>query len=217
MRKWALGNRAKARVGYEDALEAAERGDYKAIQSDALGNLGSIAYAEGRHVEAENWHLGSLEISNTLTDRKSEQFDWNNLAQGVAAQGKTEDAVNGTCCSTKSVRELPALSFRVSRRREAAIRARKLPDYNRCLQSAPPNHANTGPDVSRADFAFCMMAFDWGFSIEETVSGLMDLSPKAKENGKPYAIRTAQNAAAVERNAKSGDGHSLNHLLRGRP
>ena len=95
---------------------------------------------------------------------------------------------------------LPSTPARVSRRSEAAIRARKWPDYDRCLQGAPPNHSNTGPDTSRADYTWCMTALDWGFEIPETTAKLMEVSAKAKENGPRYAALTAQNAAAaVER------------------
>lgn len=102
----------------------------------------------------------------------------------------------------------PSAPGRVSRRSEAAIRARKWPDYDRCLQSAPPNHGNTGPDTSRADFTWCMTALDWGFDIPETSAKLMEVSTKARENGPRYAELTAQNAAAaVERKGpKAGRG-----------
>jgi hypothetical protein len=77
---------------------------------------------------------------------------------------------------------------------------RKWPSYQRCVEGAPPNHGNTGPDISRADFTWCMTAITWGWRIEETVDKLMELSAKARENGEIYAHRTAQNAAsAVER------------------
>jgi hypothetical protein len=77
---------------------------------------------------------------------------------------------------------------------------RKWPSYQRCITGAPPNHGNTGPDVSRADFTWCMTALTWGWSTEETADKLMELSAKARENGELYALRTAQNAAsAVER------------------
>jgi hypothetical protein len=77
---------------------------------------------------------------------------------------------------------------------------RKWPSYQRCVEGAPPNHGNTGPDMSRADFTWCMTAITWGWSIDETADKLMELSAKARENGQIYARRTAQNASsAVER------------------
>lgn len=53
------------------------------------------------------------------------------------------------------------------------------------------------PDISRADFTWCMIAIDWGWSVTDTAARLMQLSPKARENGERYTLRTAQNAAAV--------------------
>ncbi len=75
--------------------------------------------------------------------------------------------------------------------------SRKWPSYQRCVEGAPPNHGNTGPDISRADFTWCMTAIDWGWDIEEVAPRLMELSSKARENGENYALLTAQNAAAA--------------------
>lgn len=87
----------------------------------------------------------------------------------------------------------------------AARRARKWPDYRRCVENAPPVHQGDRPDVSRADFAWCMIAIDWGWSLEATAARLLEVSSKAKENGEGYARLTAKNAAAaVERRAASG-------------
>src|SRR5450755_2471324 len=77
---------------------------------------------------------------------------------------------------------------------------RKWPSYARCVDGAPLNSEETGPDISRADFVFCMTAIDWGWSVDETAERLMEESTKAQENGKGYADLTARNAAlAVER------------------
>jgi hypothetical protein len=78
----------------------------------------------------------------------------------------------------------------------------KWPSYERCVERAPANHADTGPDISRADFTWCLLALDWNKSrsIEEVADRLVLLSDKAHENGVRYALRTAQSAAAaVER------------------
>jgi hypothetical protein len=74
---------------------------------------------------------------------------------------------------------------------------RKWPSYRRCLEGAPPNHGNTGPDISRADFTWCMTALSRGWGTEETADKLMEMSAKARENGEIYAQRTAQNAASA--------------------
>jgi hypothetical protein len=52
-------------------------------------------------------------------------------------------------------------------------------------------HRRGQPDISRADFTFCLLALDWGFGAEETAERLME------ESGKAYARRTAGNAAAA--------------------
>jgi hypothetical protein len=74
---------------------------------------------------------------------------------------------------------------------------RKLPSYKRCVEGAPPNHAGTGPDISRADFTWCMTAIDWGWGIENVADRLMELSVKAPEEGKRYALQTTRAAAAA--------------------
>jgi hypothetical protein len=77
---------------------------------------------------------------------------------------------------------------------------RRWPSYQLCVKGAPPIHQGDRPDISRADFTFCMTAIDWGWSIEDTAQRLMHESTKAQENGERYALTTARNAAAaVER------------------
>jgi hypothetical protein len=77
---------------------------------------------------------------------------------------------------------------------------RRWPDYQRCVDNAPPAQEGGRPDISRADFTWCMTAIDWGWSVEETATRLLQESSKAQENGESYALRTARNAAAaVER------------------
>ncbi len=71
------------------------------------------------------------------------------------------------------------------------------PDYQRCVQGAPQARDGGRPDISRADFTFCLLAIDWGWSAAETAARLMQESSKAKENGEAYARRTAENAAAA--------------------
>lgn len=86
---------------------------------------------------------------------------------------------------------LPAARVSFSRR------AKQWPSYERCLQNAPRAHHCDRPDVSRADFTFCLLAIDWGWGVGETCERLLATSTKARENGPSYALRTAQNAAAA--------------------
>lgn len=81
--------------------------------------------------------------------------------------------------------------------RVSSFRARNWPDYRRCLEGAPPNHGNTGPDISRADFFWSMMAAQRGWSVDAIAGRLMELSSKAQENGEQYARLTAENATAA--------------------
>jgi hypothetical protein len=85
--------------------------------------------------------------------------------------------------------------FRLSSRER--VRTSKWPSYQRCVNDAPPNHDKTGPDISRADFTWCMTAISWGHGIEPTAERLMEESAKARENGERYAQLTAENAAAA--------------------
>jgi hypothetical protein len=74
---------------------------------------------------------------------------------------------------------------------------RGWPSYERCVAGAPEAREGGRPDISKADFTFCLLAQDWGWGIEETAARLMQESRKAQENGQAYALRTAQNAAAA--------------------
>jgi hypothetical protein len=76
-------------------------------------------------------------------------------------------------------------------------RPKAWPSYERCLQNAPPTHLGDRPDVSRADFTFCLLAIDWGWSLAETCERLLEKSSKARENGEGYAWLTTQHAAAA--------------------
>ena len=81
---------------------------------------------------------------------------------------------------------------------------RSWPDYGRCVLGAPPNRDKSGPDISKADYFFAMLAAQRGHSIEEIAARLLDISSKAKENGERYARITSENAtAATERQRRS--------------
>lgn len=73
---------------------------------------------------------------------------------------------------------------------------RGWPRYQQCLQH-PKAQKEGRPDRSKADFAFCWLAIQWGWGVEETADKLMQLSCKAQEEGEKYAMRTARNAAAA--------------------
>jgi hypothetical protein len=90
------------------------------------------------------------------------------------------------------------ISFDVGPRKR---KPRAWPDYQRCLDGAPPNQAGTGPDRSKADYFWCFLAIQWGWTVEATAERLMELSEKAQRRDDDYVLRTSRRAAeAVERN-----------------
>ena len=150
---------------------------------------------------------GATRVAGTTNYKRKYEPDFPTVAILATAPGRVATPAQlealGLVAPPEPVRQPSIVPLRVSRRHEAAIRARRWPDYQRCLEGAPPNHGKTGPDISRADFAWCMTALDWGWNIEETAARLMEVSSKARENGERYAALTAQNAAAaVERNGQ---------------
>lgn len=93
--------------------------------------------------------------------------------------------------------EAPARAFLRGSPARRAGKAKRWPSYALCVQNAPPVHQGERPDISRADFTWCMMAIDWGHGVEDTARRLMEESTKAQENGEGYALQTATRAAAA--------------------
>jgi hypothetical protein len=84
-------------------------------------------------------------------------------------------------------------------------RPRGWPSYQRCVEGAPEAREGGRPDISRADFTFCLLAIDWGWDVDETAERLMHESGKAQAEGMKYAQRTARAAGrAVERRGAAG-------------
>ncbi len=94
----------------------------------------------------------------------------------------------------------PALSPRPARFPVKRAGFRRWPSYEMCLNGAPKGTSGN-PKRSLADFTWCRTAIEWGWSKEATAEHLMEVSTKAKENGRAYADMTAERAAgSVERN-----------------
>jgi hypothetical protein len=87
-------------------------------------------------------------------------------------------------------------------------RERQWPDYERCLLEAPRSSTGDSPDRSLADYFFCKMAAQHGWSVEETEQKLLEVSEKARERARcgdeGYAHVTALNAAAEGRRRGRG-------------
>jgi hypothetical protein len=77
------------------------------------------------------------------------------------------------------------------------------PSYARCLGEAPRAKNHDGKDRSAADFKFCLISIDRGWSIEDTATQLMRESEKAESTGYNYALFTAKRAASVVRSHRS--------------
>jgi hypothetical protein len=71
------------------------------------------------------------------------------------------------------------------------------PSYARCLADAPSARNHEGKDRSAADFNFCLISIDRGWSVEDTANQLMSESEKAKSIGYNYALFTAKRAASI--------------------
>jgi hypothetical protein len=84
--------------------------------------------------------------------------------------------------------EVPASPLRCSER----PRRLAWPSYERCMEEALAR----GRKRSSADFTWCCIAIDhFKRTPEETADKLMEVSAKAKENGRDYAIGQATRAA----------------------
>jgi len=83
---------------------------------------------------------------------------------------------------------------RSANRSNSFRRPKRWPDYQRCIDGAPTNSDGSGPDVSRADWVWCMTAASWGWPENEIAQQLKLLSSKARENGERYVALTASKA-----------------------
>jgi hypothetical protein len=71
------------------------------------------------------------------------------------------------------------------------------PSYARCLTDARPAKNHERKDRSAADFEFCLISIDRGWSVEATARQLMTESEKARSVGYNYALFTAKRAASI--------------------
>jgi hypothetical protein len=94
----------------------------------------------------------------------------------------------------------PGVSRPACRLARPTARPQAWPDYVRCVDGAP-KHNEGSPDISAADFLWCRIAFQWGWSVPEVASELMRFSRHAQKRGQgaQYCDRTARKAAATVR------------------
>jgi hypothetical protein len=85
--------------------------------------------------------------------------------------------------SRELVAPVEAVPFTTSGVARLPAGRRQWPSYPRCVAHAPPvAGGEPRPDISKADFVWCMTALDWGWSRAATAARLIQESRKAQEN-----------------------------------
>jgi hypothetical protein len=149
---------------------------------------------------ADTTASGATRVAGSINFKDKYAPDFPRVQIRVAHPGRLADADELDRLGLVAAPEIVAQPLRIAPARVSPGTNRKWPSYARCVDGAPPNSEETGPDISRADFVFCMTAITWGWSVDEAVDRLMEESTKAQANGRGYAELTARNAAlAVER------------------
>lgn len=144
---------------------------------------------------------GSTRVAGSLNFKEKYAPDFPTVAIARANAGNVVTAAALELAGLVTPAEPPPV-FLAPASRPSGSR-RRWPSYARCVQNAPPVHQGEKPDISRADFTWCMTAIDWGWPVDATAKRLLQESSKARENGEGYALATAQNAAvAVARRQK---------------
>ena len=130
---------------------------------------------------------GATRISGSLNFKEKYAPNYPRIETVFADPGKLVTQSDLEALGFVAPRE-PAgpVTARIARRRQGA---RGWPNYQRCVDNAPQARAGGRPDISRADFTFCLLAIDWGWSVEEAAARLLQESGKAQEEGAAYATR----------------------------
>jgi hypothetical protein len=149
---------------------------------------------------ADTTASGATRVAGSVNFKDKYAPDFPQVAIHAAHPGRLADADALDRLGLVAAPEGVAQPLRIAPARVSAGGSRRWPSYARCVDGAPLNSEETGPDISRADFVFCMTAITWGWSVTETADRLMKESAKAQANRRAYAELTARNAAlAVER------------------
>jgi len=148
--------------------------------------------------QADPTASGATRVAGSLNFKDKYAPDFPRVAMRQANPGRMTTAAELEGLGLVAKPEAPAPRVSLSPRMRPGPGKRKWPSYARCVEGAPLNGDKTGPDISRADFTFCKIASDWGWSQEETAARLIEESSKAQgKDGEAYAVRTAHNAAAA--------------------
>jgi hypothetical protein len=149
---------------------------------------------------ADTTASGATRVAGSVNFKDKYARHFPRVAIHAAHPGRLADAEEVDRLGLVAAPEVVAQPLRIAPARVCAAGNRRWPSYERCVDGEPLNSEETGPDISRADFVFCMTAITWGWSVDETAYRLMEESAKAQASGRAYAELTARNAAlAVER------------------
>jgi hypothetical protein len=153
---------------------------------------------------ADDTASGATRVAGSLNFKEKYAPNFPTVAVAGVKAGHKTSVLELERLGVVEPREAAARPAVAPRRAYASSSRRRWPSYARCVEGAPLNHGGNGPDISRADFVWCMTAISWGWSVSETAERLVEESEKAQENGESYASLTARNAAAaVERGQRS--------------
>ena len=179
----------------------------------ALAPLGDKDFARRlrKGTGADATASGATRVAGSLNFKDKYAPDFPRVAIHAVHLGRMTTAETldqlGLVAAPEPVTEPPRVS---PARARPGPRSRRWPSYARCLDGAPLNSEETGPDTSRADFVWCMTALTWGWGKDEIAARLMEESSKAQTNGRGYADLTVRNALlAVERRREQPQRHRI--------
>jgi hypothetical protein len=162
----------------------------------------AVADADGEFARRLKRGVGA-DLTASGATRVSGSFNFKEKYAPAFPRVETIQAIPGLVVTRAELESLglvaPAkpAATRGARVSSSAPLPRGWPSYQRCLDNAPLTRDGSRPDISRADFTFCLLAIDWGWSVEDAAARLMEVSGKAQANGEGYALRTARSAAAA--------------------
>jgi len=165
-----------------------------------------------KQVTADSAASGSVRLAGTSNFKTKYIGNYPQVSITEAAPGRmtTPDALGALGLVAPEDPAPTVIRLNTSRNFNRLGNERSWPDYELCVKGAPVAKEG-GPDRSKADFVWCLMAAQRGHAIEDIAARLLEVSSKAQENARRhdegYALVTAQNAAAAaERGRKRGRG-----------
>ena len=162
-----------------------------AVGDGPAGLARSLRQASGADLSAS----GATRVAGSLNFKRKYAPDFPVVRLLEGTPGRTVTAAE--LATLGLIAGAEALTVSQPNRMPSVRRTTVWPSYARCLQNAPCARDSDRANVSRADFTFCLLAMDWGWSEAATSQQLLENSSKARENGAAYVRRTVERAAAV--------------------